>query len=115
MNCILIAQLPKEILLLFKGISYRKLLMTHKSLKLRCKGWQELIMLSQFYQNLSFRIFHLSATKCQNPMKFQNEMSNTGCTPEFSKILHLLLSDAANIPPGELFSVNFLINIGMPD
>lgn len=88
MNYILIAQLPKEFLLLFRGISYRKLLMTHKSLKFQCEGWQKLVLLSQFYQNISFRFLHLSAPKCQNPMKFQNEMANTGCTLEFSKIIY---------------------------
>lgn len=112
MNCILTAQLPKEILLLLKGISHRKLLMTHK---LHCKGWQVLVLLSQLYKKISFRIFHLSTTKYQSPMKFQNEMANTECTPEFSKALHLFLSDVANIPPDELFSVNFLISIGVPD
>lgn len=112
MNCILTAQLPKEILLLLKGISHRKLLMIHK---LHCKGWQELVLLSQLYQNISFRIFHLSSTKCQNPMKFQTEKANIGCTPEFSKVLHLFLADTANIPPDKLFSVNFLINIEAPD
>lgn len=58
-------------------------------------------------KKISFRFFHLSGTKCQNPMKFQNEKANTERTPKFSKIIQLSMSDVANIPPDELFSVKF--------
>lgn len=66
-----------------------------------------LVFFSQFQQKISFRYFHLPATKCQNPIKFQNAMANTECMPEFSDNKQLLMSDAANIPPSELFPVNF--------
>lgn len=34
------------------------------------------------------RFFRLSANKCHNPMKIQNETVSTECTSEFSKIIH---------------------------
>lgn len=82
MNCILIAQLPGEALL-FRGKSYREQFMTQISYISVWHMAHPHIAFSVSAKNILS--FHLPVTKC--PMKFQNEMANTECTPEFSKII----------------------------